>query len=146
MSVTVASIRQQVAAAIDSDLSASGWREATGTVDTFGEGDGEGRLHLGYAVGCPETVATGDRQKVSLGTLVDTTVRVRWAYRVGALRQVADYDAALEAEASLIKAVATTRDGTGRHVLWLSASRVVDDQGWMLGDLAFRAQHRLALA
>lgn len=145
MSLTVVAVRQRVAAAIATAMSAANWRETTGTVDTFGAGDGENRLHLGYAVGSPSTSFKAGRQKRSEGMLVETTVRVRWAYSLGALAQLADYDVALAAEAAIIVGVHAKAQSTDLHLTFVSATREVDDQGWMMGDITWTADHLLAL-
>lgn len=77
-----------------------------------------------------------------MGVIVDTTVKVRWGYSLAALDQVASYDEALAQAALLINAVLTYADVP----LVLVESLVPDDdQGWILGELTFRAIHRIAL-
>lgn len=144
--ITVAAVRQRVATAISTALLASGWREGTGVYDTFGAVDGENRLHKGYAVGTPSSTPTGDRQRISLGSMVETSVRVAWAYQMAALDQVSSYDAALAAEASIVAAIMVKQQSTDLHLTFTGANRRVDDQGWMFGDLAFIALHSYALA
>lgn len=141
----LADVRQRVAAAIDGAMSASGWREATGPYDQFGVTDGEGRFHKSYAVGVPATRPLPDRQRRSIGTLVETRVGVRWAYQLGAKRQVTDYDAALAADAQIRAAVASIAQSTGLHLTLGPCSRESDDQGWMTGEQEWTALHTLPL-
>lgn len=145
MSLDLAAVRQRVAAAIASALSASGWRESTGPYDQFGVTDGEGRFDKSYAVGVPSTRPLGDRQRRSLGVLVETRVGVRWAYKLGAKRQVTDYDEALAADASIRSAIAAIGQGSDLHLILGPCSNECDDQGWATGEQEWLAYHRLPL-
>lgn len=138
-------VRQRVAAAISGAMTAGGWREAKEPYDQFGASDGEGRFHKSYAVGVPSTAPMGDRQRASLGVMVETQVRVRWAYKLGAQRQVTDYDAGLDVESDIRAAVATVAQSTDLHLLLRPSSRSSDDQGWMTGEMEWVAIHRLPL-
>lgn len=141
----LSAVRQRVATAISGALSASGWREAKEPYDTFGNSDGEGRFHKSFAVGVPSTASTGDRQRNALGVASETRVGVKWAYKLGAQRQVTDYDAGLDAEARIRAAVATVAQSADLHLLLRPSSRSSDDQGWMTGEIEWVAIHRLPL-
>lgn len=114
--------------------------------DTFGSGDGEGRLHKGYSVGTPSTSWTKDRQRISEGALSETDLRVKWAYEIAALDQVVSYDAALDAERTILAAVMPLQARDELHLTYQTSSRVVDGQGWMMGELTFKALHHLPLS
>ncbi|HYF56290.1 MAG TPA: hypothetical protein VEA41_18695 [Salinarimonas sp.] len=142
--VALATIRQRVAAAITSG--ASSWRESTDPWDTFGAGggDGEGRMHLGFAVGIPADQQMGDRQRRTLGGLSETRVMVRCLYNLGALDQLTDYDAALAAEQDVRNAVSAIQRGADLHLLYVEGDRSVAD-GWMTSNLTFKAIHHMPL-
>lgn len=142
----LSSVRQVVATAIADTLGASGWRESDDVFDRFGRGgDGEGRAHQSYAVGIPGTTALKDRQRLSEGVLSDTTVKVRWAYGIAAQGQVASQDAGLDAGQDVLNAVLTVQSGVEYGLIYVSSTQAVDDDGWLIGELTFRAIHHLPL-
>jgi len=136
-------VRQRVAAAITSALSASNWQEATDPYDTFGQGDGD-RLDKSFAVGVSSTSATSDRQILSGGALVQTSVRVKFATMVPAMDQVAGYDTGLDAEASVLAAVMAARQSVALDIRYDGAERSISE-GWFTCELAFTAIHRMPL-
>lgn len=143
--IAVSAVRQRVAAAIASALGTT-WQEASDPYDQFGAGDGD-RLHQSYAVGAPTTVTLGnDRQVLARGVPSETAIRIRWAYNLSALDQVASYDAGLDSEQLLLATVMAIHQGIDLHLLFASSSRSVDDQGWMMGDITVRALHNMPLA
>lgn len=143
--IAVSAIRQRIATAISTAMGASGWRESGDPLDVAGAGgDGEGRLHLGYAVGCPSTTALADRQRTSLGAFVETRVQVKAFYQLGAKKQITDYDAALDAEATMRLAIQAASP-SDLHLRFEGTTRTVDDQGWMTMEQAWIALHRLSL-
>lgn len=145
--VSVSSIRQLVATALATELSASDWRESDDPYDLFGfGGDGEGRGHLGYAVGVPLTTALNDRQPLDEGAYSDTSLRIKWAYNLSVHDQIVAYDQALDAERAILAAVMTVRRSTGLSLVFGSAIRTVDAEGWMMGEISLRALHNLPLS
>lgn len=145
MSIDLAALRQAVAAGILTELSASGWREADDPYDLFGLGDGKGRAQKSFAVGVPNNEARPDRQRSAVGVSSETDLRVRWAYELPALDRVAGYDAALQAGEALLAAVWTMADTSTFSLVFVSSEHPVNEDGWMLGELVFRALHRRPL-
>lgn len=144
--VSLSQLRQRVASGILSAMAGDQWQETTGTFDTFGTGDGDNRHHKAFAVGVLSTEYLGkDRQTIAEGTVCGTDLRVRWAYNLAAMAQLGSYDAALDAEALIIAGALTAR-GKALHLEWKTAERSVDDQGWMTGEMAFAAMHRIPLS
>ena len=97
MAVTVAQVRQRVAAALEA---ASGWSESTviGGAQWANTGEGESAQSGHFAVTVPATVGydTADGLMVpgrSAALTARTDVRVDWRYRVRSDAQVSDYDA-----------------------------------------------------
>lgn len=140
----VSEVRQRIAATLTTVLASAGWRESTGPYELFAETDGDNRAHKGFAVGCPETTAVDDRQKVAEGVLVRTDVRVVWAWNLAGLAQVESADEALDAESLLIGALASTQVSVGLILTFVAARRTVT-AGWMLGEIQMRGQHTLRL-
>lgn len=143
---TVAEARQHVAAAIDAGLGASGWQESTVPWDLFASIEGENLLHKCYAVGAIQSQPQNlDRQRLAEGVYQATTVSVRWSYQLSALDQLTVYDAGLDAELEILQAVMADALKNSFHVKYNSARRVVDEDGYMLGELIFSVHHSLAL-
>jgi len=139
-------VRQAVATAIATALGASGWRESDDVFDHFGRGgDGEGRGHMSYAVGIPASTALKDRQRKSEGALSDTTVKVRWAWGVAALDKIASQDDGLDAGQDVLNAVETIQATEEFGLIYVSSTQTVDEEGWLIGEITFRAIHHLPL-
>lgn len=140
--VPPSTVRSRIAASLEA---VTGWRESTFHPGLFGR-DPQPTMHKAFAVGMP-TMALPDaqRQKLTEGAYVVSQVDVRTGHRIRADAQVADYAAALDEEALLIKAVVGTSTADGIHFLFDSAARDDSIEGWTLGTLRFRAIHRIAL-
>lgn len=121
-----------------------GWTVSRWGPDLFGR-DTDHLMHQSYCVEVPETavMAADGRQRVSEGLLVESTVLVRWAWRLRGDAQSADYDASLDAEQDIAGAA---RGITTAHVLVGSMTRTSRPEGWVLGTVRLRAIHRYALA
>jgi len=142
--LTVAAVRQRVAAALEAE---SGWTESRFAPPLFGL-DVDQLLHHSFSVAArsSEPLAADRRQRLSRGVDTETTLVVRFAHRLRGDNQVADYDAALGAEHTIIKTVM----GVSRanlHVLFAAVDdRGVSDNGeQFLGAVRFTAIHLLAL-
>lgn len=148
--ITVKAVRQRIVAVIDAALSASGWRESRDPYDRFGQGgDGDNRLHLGYAVGIISSTpraAVRQRQRASEGVEAETDVRVKWAYNLAALDQVTSYDAALDAGAAIRVAALSAHESADLHLVYAGDGQTVDADGWLIGEIRFVAVHLLALS
>lgn len=143
--LSVSAVRSRLAAAITTALGASGWAEATVSADQFPGSTSSNRAHKAFAVSISRTSpASNQRQTRSEGAMSVSTVRVRWAWEIAALDQVASYDAGLDGEAALILAVmgASLVD---LHLVLGDVTRSVDDQGWLTGEITVEAIHRIAL-
>ena len=116
MAVTVAAVRQRVAAALETT---AGWTEsgAVGGPQWAGTGEGEQAQSGRFAVTTPSTAAydSTDAQHVPLRgavLLASTEVRIDWRYRLRADAQVGDYDAAMTQEHALRVSLGSV-DATG---------------------------------
>jgi len=143
--LTTAEVRQYVAQAIDTALSASGWQESTVPFDVFGSLESDNLAHKSYAVGCPSSSPYQQDRQRPARLPTETTVGIRWAYNLAALEQIESYDSALDAEHSILTAIMAAQRGAGIHLVFGSASRQVDPDGWALGSISLRAHHLLNL-
>lgn len=134
-------MRQAITAAIEG---LSGWSVSRFAPELFGR-DVDQLQHHAFAVAVPDTSdhPRDGRQRVTEGLLVTSTVSVSWAHRLRGDAQVADYDAALDAEQDLVGAV---RAISAKHVLVQRMTRKAVPEGWVLGTATFQVIHRYALA
>ena len=142
--LTVATVRQRVATALEA---VSGWTESRFAPPIFGR-DSAQLVHHAFTVD-PATTSPLDadrRQRVADGVEAVTGLTVRFAHRLRGDNQVADFDAALAAEHTVIKtALAISRSDL--HIIFAAVERrAVSDAGDLfLGAVRFTALHRLAL-
>lgn len=120
-----------------------GWTKSRWAPDLYGK-DTDHLLHHSFAVGVTTTSpdSRDNRQRVSEGLLVASTVEVQWAHRLRGDAQSADYDAMLDDEQAMVGAV---RSLATFHVLVESMERRAGPEGWILGRVRFRAVHRYGL-
>ena len=147
--VSVATLRARIAAVAEALTSPHPWHESRWSWAIFPL-DPNTYAHLSFAVGSTTSrfadLSESSRTKrAATGGLVVTDFVVRWTYRLRGDAQVADYDAALNAEQTLITAICGTAQ-TDAHIMVASMRRdVVGDGGWLLGELAVTAHHRIAI-
>lgn len=121
----------------------SGWRVSTVAPDLFGQ-DTDHLQHHAYALRLPTTTGTGtERQRPSERWAAATIVEVLWAHRIRGDAQVADYDAGLDAEQDVVKAL---KGVSSAQMLVEQLDRRVVPEGWMLGTIRLRLLHHYALA
>jgi hypothetical protein len=156
MAVTVAQVRQRVAAALEA---AANWSESNviGGSQWQNTGEGESAQSGTFAVTVPLTAGfdTADGLLVpgrSAALTARTEVRIDWRYRVRSDAQVADYDAALTQE-QVLRVAARSADATGGLRIFESVNTptnrqvVQDDQGLVIavrGVLSLIAIHPFA--
>lgn len=143
MSLAPHSIRSRVAAAIEA---VTGWSESPTVYDRFPDATRQ-VAHLGFAVGVPDTTTLAqDRQRPANGVYAFTVVGVRWTHRLRADAQVADYDAACQAELDMVAAVMGMTRNPGLAPRLRSANRsVVADGTYVLGSAIFDVSHTYPL-
>jgi len=145
VAVAVTSIRQRIETAVDA---VSGFSVAKHPYGVFGR-DPASTLHKRFAVGVPATNPTQSRQRATHGATVHTVAAVTYAFRLKPKDQVESYDAAIDAEAEIIKAVMAENATmwAGVSITFLSVTmREVDPAGeWMIGEIEFSVLHPLAL-
>lgn len=140
--LTVAAVRQRVETAL---VASPSFTKSRFHPDLFGM-DARLLMHGACAVGAPLTGVhpTSQRQRLTEGALVNTTIEVKVAGNHRADNQVADFDALLGLEALAI----TTVEGITRadlHIVFESAAREPTTEfEFLLSVITFRAIHRLA--
>ena len=101
MSVSVKEVQRAIAIKIG-DL--SGFQEVRQLPELFGRTQNT-IAHLGFAVEVSGSQQANERQRIAVGLYVDTTVRVKLAYRLRPHDLVLDYGNALDKEQEVIQAV-----------------------------------------
>jgi len=148
--LTVAALRQRVAAAVEALAAPSAWTESRWTYDRFPQAEPSQHAHLAFAVGAPSTVydsvvESSRTRRGALGGAVTTTIGVRWAFMIRADAAVSDTDAMLAAEAVLLTALPGVSHANLHLNITSATRRGVGDSKWMLGDVLLEARHRLPI-
>ena len=147
MILTVAELRQRVAATVEALAAPSAWTQARVPYDSFPvlAGPGTPMTVLSFAVGIPETIMESaiESRRAGGSGAARSTVAVRWLYKLRADNAVLAYDEALAAEALMVAAVLAT-SAIGLHLTLANCTRaVVGDGEWFLGEARFETRHRI---
>jgi hypothetical protein len=130
MSVSVKEVQRAIAIKVG-DL--TGFREVRQLPELFGRTQNT-LAHLGFAV------------DIAVGLYVDTTVRVKLAYRLRPHDLVLDYGNALDKEQEVIQAVMQRNFAKGIEVRFLRASRrTPDSQEYLISEIELSALHTIEL-
>lgn len=142
MSVSVKEVQRAIAIKIG-DL--SGFREVRQLPDLFGRTQNT-LAHLGFAVEVSNSQQANERQRIAVGLYVDTTVRVKIAFRLRPHDLVLDYGNALDKEQEVIQAVMNRNFAKGIEVRFLRASRrTPDSQEYLISEIELQALHTIQL-
>ncbi len=142
MSVSVKEVQRALAIKIG-DL--SGFREARQLPELFGRTQNT-LAHLGFSVEVSSSQQANERQRIAVGLYVDTTVRVKIAYRLRPHDLVLDYGNALDKEQEVIQAVMNRNFAKGIEVRFLRASRrTPDSQEYLISEIELQALHTIQL-
>lgn len=148
--MSVATVRQRCATALEA---VTGWTQSTYLGDLWSTANMLGLSpHKRFAVSAPSTQTLGRRETQKPlrnrpgGSMVRTRVSVRWMWRVRSDAQVADYDAALDAEQILITAAVTDVAGSDVRYILTDISRSLRPDGeaaFVDGTFILDALHQL---
>lgn len=142
MSVSVKEVQRALAIKIG-DL--SGFREVRQLPEMFGRTQNT-LAHLGFSVEVSSSQQSNERQRIAVGLYVDTTVRVKLAYRLRPHDLVLDYGNALDKEEEVIQAVMNRNFAKGIEVRFLRASRrTPDSQEYLISEIELQALHTIEL-
>lgn len=142
MSVSVKEVQRAIAIKVG-DL--TGFREVRQLPELFGRTQNT-LAHLGFAVEVSGSQQTNERQRIAVGLYVDTTVRVKLAYRLRPHDLVLDYGNALDKEQEVIQAVMNRNFAKGIEVRFLRASRrTPDSQEYLISEIELSALHTIEL-
>jgi len=144
-SKTVRQLREDVTARI---LTLTGWKESRVAPDNFGR-DADSIAHKAFAV---HPTSTADlrayRGRPAEGLLVETTLEVRYSWRLAPKGMSDSYDDALDGEQSVINKLMVF-DPTwpsSYKVQLISTTRETSVLGeWVVGVITFRIVHTLPL-
>lgn len=147
--LTIAAVRQRIAAVVEALTSPSAWTESRWVWDVLPQMEPGQYAQLHFAVGVAETlwdaVESSRVNRGADGAQTRDTVVVRWVYRLRGDAQVADYDLMLDAEQTLITALCGTAM-TDLHLRLVAARRTTVGGGaWSVNDLTLQAIHRIAI-
>tara|TARA_R100000734_G_C3318286_1_gene112290 strand:+ start:653 stop:1084 length:432 start_codon:yes stop_codon:yes gene_type:complete len=142
MSVSVKEVQRALAIKIG-DL--TGFREVRQLPELFGRTQNT-LAHLGFSVEVSNSQQANERQRIAVGLYVDTTVRVKLAYRLRPHDLVLDYGNALDKEQEVIQAVMNRNFAKGIEVRFLRASRrTPDSQEYLISEIELQALHTIQL-
>ena len=142
MSVSVKEVQRAIAIKIG-DL--TGFREVRQLPELFGRTQNT-LAHLGFSVEVSNSQQANERQRIAVGLYVDTTVRVKLAYRLRPHDLVLDYGNALDKEQEVIQAVMHRNFAKGIEVRFLRASRrTPDSQEYLISEIELQALHTIQL-
>ena len=142
MSVSVKEVQRAIAIKIG-DL--SGFREIRQLPEMFGRTQNT-LAHLGFSVEVSSSQQANERQRIAVGLYVDTTVRVKIAYRLRPHDLVLDYGNALDKEQEVIQSVMNRNFAKGIEVRFLRASRrTPDSQEYLMSEIELQALHTIEL-
>ena len=142
MSVSVKEVQRAIAIKIG-DL--TGFREVRQLPELFGRTQNT-LAHLGFSVEVSNSQQANERQRIAVGLYVDTTVRVKLAYRLRPHDLVLDYGNALDKEQEVIQAVMHRNFAKGIEVRFLRASRrTPDSQEYLISEIELQALHTIEL-
>jgi len=142
MSVSVKEVQRALAIKIG-DL--SGFREVRQLPELFGRTQNT-LAHLGFVVEVSGSQQANERQRIAVGLYVDTTVRVKLAYRLRPHDLVLDYGNALDKEQEVIQAVMQRNFAKGIEVRFLRATRrTPDSQEYLISEIELSALHTIEL-
>ncbi len=142
MSVSVKEVQRAIAIKIG-DL--SGFREIRQLPEMFGRTQNT-LAHLGFSVEVSNSQQANERQRIAVGLYVDTTVKVKLAYRLRPHDLVLDYGNALDKEQEVIQSVMNRNFAKGIEVRFLRASRrTPDSQEYLISEIELQALHTIEL-
>jgi hypothetical protein len=142
MSVSVKEVQRAIAIKIG-DL--SGYREVRQLPELFGRTQNT-LAHLGFSVEVSGSQQANERQRIAVGLYVDTTVRVKIAYRLRPHDLILDYGNALDKEQEVIQAVMQRNFAKGIEIRFLRATRrTPDSQEYLISEIELQALHTIEL-
>ena len=142
MALSLSTLRKGIAAKI---LELSGFSQSTHTPDYFGRTQ-DTTAHKSFVVSMANSTAMPERQRRAVGVYLNTPLQVQFAYSLRPLDVYPiDYDAALDAEESVIHKVLEAYSTNNQFTLrYLGSLReVTDSQEYIIVTLDFEALHTI---
>jgi|DEB0MinimDraft_6_1074348.scaffolds.fasta_scaffold01286_6 hypothetical protein len=148
MAISVSQIRSAIASQITSALGASGFTESLIPPEYFGRNENS-VAHKRFGVQVSISNAFPERQRRAVGVMMETTARVKFAYRLRPKDAYpTDYDLALDTEEEVIAAVLNSYQSIRPGVeirFFRSARDITDSMEYMLFDIEFTTYHTISI-
>ena len=142
MTVSVREVQRVLAIKIG-DL--TGYREVRQLPELFGRTQNT-LAHLGFSVEVSSTQQANDRQRIAVGLYVDTSVKIKLAYRLRPHDLILDYGNALDKEQNVIKTLMQRNFAKGIEVRFLRATRrTPDSQEYLISEIDLQVLHTIQL-
>jgi len=123
----------------------TGYREVRQLPELFGRTQNT-LAHLGFAVEVSSTQQANDRQRIAVGLYVDTSVKIKLAYRLRPHDLILDYGNALDKEQNVIKTLMQRNFAKGIEVRFLRATRrTPDSQEYLISEIDLQVLHTIQL-
>ena len=123
----------------------SGFREVRQLPELFGRTQNT-LAHLGFSVDVGTSNQSPERQRISVGLYLDTTIRVRFAFRLRPHDLILDYGNALDKEQEVIKTCMARNFGKAIEIRFLRATRrTPDSQEYLISEIELSALHTISL-
>lgn len=143
MSVSVKELQRAIAAKVDG---LTGFREVRQLPELFARTQNS-LAHLGFAVEVSTTSETNERQRIPVGLYANTTVRIKYAYRLRPHDLILDYGNALDKEQLIIAAVMDRNFSKGIEIRFVRATRrTPDSQEYLISEIELQALHTISLS
>ena len=142
MAQSLSSIRKQLAEKV---AAITGFKESNHTPDYFGRTENT-IAHRAFSIGVSNSTAMTERQRRAIGVYVSTPMICTFAYRLRPLDiYPIDYDAALDAEESVISGILNPYLSDNQFTIqYLSSQRTVtDSQEYIIISLTFNILHTI---
>lgn len=145
MSISVANVRTAIAAQVSG---LSGFKQMRIPPEYMGRTQNT-IAHKGFVVSVETSRDAGERQRRAIGTYLETTARVSFAYRLRPKSSYpTDYDSCLDAEEAVIIACLGSYSSydyaQGLSIRYnQSTRRVVNSTEWMICDIVFTVLHTI---
>ena len=142
MAQSLSSIRKQLAIKV---AALTGFKESKHTPDYFGRVENT-VAHKAFAISVASSVAMDERQRRSVGVVLNTPMMITFAYRLRPLDVYPiDYDAALDCEETVINGVLQAYSSDNKFTIrYLQSVRTVtESQEYIITQLSFNIIHTI---
>ncbi len=142
MTVSVAEVQSTLAAKISA---LSGFRQVRQLPEMFGRAHNT-LAHLGFSVEVAQTSEIPERQRIPVGLYVNSSIRVKFAYRLRPHDIILDYGNALDKEQAVISVLLARNFAKGIEVKFIRATRrTPESQEYLISEIEINALHTIQI-